>query len=99
MSKKYKLKGARPSRSYKLDTTPEGVPFIELSDKICTMRIYQDGVQEFYKNGELVRKFDPTLKPIEPQAIQQIGDFEISQTSYGANIIYSPKIAKGGVIK
>lgn len=98
MSKKYKLKGAKPAKTLSFGETPEGVPFFEISEKTGAIRFLNNGYIEFYSNGKLVRLLDPTLKPIEPRPIQA-GDFEISQTSYGANVIYRPKIAKGGVIE
>lgn len=62
MSKKYKLKGARPTKTLNIGTTPEGVQFIELSEKTNKMRLYENGLQEFYTNGELTLKVTPPLK-------------------------------------
>lgn len=58
MSKKYKLKGARPPKTYKFGTTPEGIQFLELSEKVNALRLYDGGVIEFYKNGNIVYKID-----------------------------------------
>lgn len=62
--KKYKLKGARKklSRYYNFGVSPEGEPFVEVSDTTSAMRLYESGVIELYKNSALVCRSEPTTK-------------------------------------
>lgn len=87
--------GKSLSRFYKFDTTPEGETFIEISDETHAMRIYQSGVQEFYTDGELILKVDPTYKAVEIQPTQ-MSDIFIKPEAYGEKIIYQNKKAERG---